>query len=110
MLAGVHLAATELVLAAQPGWTGTVVLGQPSTVLGQSTTGGNGTGAEFGKSAPIGLVVILLLLVALILLIRSMNRHVKKMPESFDEPVPGAATTSGPIERTGQQDGTRPGG
>ncbi|UZJ26660.1 hypothetical protein RHODO2019_12840 [Rhodococcus antarcticus] len=77
-----------------------------TTVLGQSTTGGNGTGAEFGKSAPIGLVVILLLLVALVLLIRSMNRHVRKMPESFDEPVPRGSATSRPLGRAGE-DGTR---
>lgn len=83
MLPAVHLASTELVL------------------LGQSnpSPGENGTGAEFGKSAPIGLVIILILLVALILLIRSMNRHVRKMPESFDEPVPRIKRTSHPHEQ-----------
>ena len=86
MLPAVHLASTELVL------------------LGQSnpSPGENGTGAEFGKSAPIGLVIILIILVALILLIRSMNRHIRKMPESFDEPVPRKKSTSHPLERTGE--------
>ena len=86
MLPAVHLASTELVL------------------LGQSnpSPGENGTGAEFGKSAPIGLVIVLILLVALILLIRSMNRHVRKMPESFDRP---ATTTSRPSESTGEPEG-----
>lgn len=46
--------------------------------------GQNSTGAEFGKAAPIGFVIVLLILVALILLIRSMNRHVRALPSSFD--------------------------
>lgn len=97
MLPAVHLASTELVLAANQAWTGPVLLGQSNPSGGE-----NGTGAEFGKSAPIGLVIILILLVALILLIRSMNRHVRKMPESFDRP---ATTTSPPRRRRGKQDG-----
>ncbi len=44
----------------------------------------NSTGAEFGKAGPIGLVIVLLLLIAVILLIRSMNRHMRKLPASFD--------------------------
>lgn len=43
----------------------------------------NSTGAEFGKSGPIGLVLVLLLLIGVILLIRSMNRHMRKLPDSF---------------------------
>lgn len=93
----VHLASTELVLAANQAWTGPALLSQSNPPSGE-----NGTGAEFGKSAPIGLVIILILLVALILLIRSMNRHVRKMPESFDRP---ATTTSPPPKRTGEPDG-----
>jgi len=41
-------------------------------------------GPEFGGSSPIGLVVTLLMLVALIFLIRSMNKHLRKVPASFD--------------------------
>ena len=44
-------------------------------------------GEEFGKSGPIGLVVILVFAVVVILLIRSMNKHLRKVPESFDRPV-----------------------
>lgn len=86
MLPAVHLAATELVLAANQAGTGTAVLGQ---------SGGNGTGAEYGKSAPIALVIILALLIGLVLLIRSMNRHVRKMPENFDPPAADAAPEPG---------------
>jgi hypothetical protein len=49
-------------------------------------------GPEFGGSSPIGLVVVLLLACALALLIRSMNKHLRKVPKSFngaDEQRPG---------------------
>ena len=41
-------------------------------------------GPEFGGSSPIGLVVILLLAVALMFLIKSMNKHLRKVPRTFD--------------------------
>jgi hypothetical protein len=43
-------------------------------------------GPEFGGSSPIGLVVVLALALVLILLIRSMNKHLRKVPKSFDKP------------------------
>ncbi|ALG84032.1 hypothetical protein [Gordonia phthalatica] len=46
-------------------------------------------GPEFGKASPVGLLIILLLLVAVFLLIRSMNKQLKKLPESFDTENPG---------------------
>lgn len=45
-------------------------------------------GEEFGKTSPIALVVILLLGVATALLIRSMSKRLKNIPESFDDPPP----------------------
>lgn len=45
-----------------------------------------GKGAEFGKAAPLGLFVILALLIAVVLLVRSMNRRLRNLPESFDDP------------------------
>ena len=47
-----------------------------------------GQGEEFGKASPIGLFLILALLVAVVLLIRSMNRRLRNLPESFDDPDP----------------------
>jgi len=41
---------------------------------------------EFGGSSPIGLVVIVLLFIAMGFLVRSMNKHLRKWPASFDEP------------------------
>jgi hypothetical protein len=39
---------------------------------------------DVGKAGPLGLLMILLLLVAAILLVRSMGRHLKRVPRSFD--------------------------
>lgn len=52
----------------------------------------NSNGAEFGKAAPLALVIILLLGVALVLLIRSMNGHVRKLPERFSVPTDSRVT------------------
>jgi hypothetical protein len=42
------------------------------------------SGPEFGKAAPLGLLIVVLLLIGTLLLVRSMNRHLKRLPESFD--------------------------
>ncbi len=60
-------------------------------------------GPEFGEASPIGLFLVLLLLLATILLVRSMNGHLKRLPESFDEPstareVSAATVQEGTVE------------
>ena len=50
-----------------------------------------GKGAEWGKAAPIGLLVILLLAVAFVFLVRSFTRQLKKVPDSFDPPAEAQA-------------------
>lgn len=40
------------------------------------------------QAGPLGLFVIVLLGVALFFLIRSMNRHLRRVPQSFDPPAP----------------------
>ncbi|MGH3781259.1 MAG: hypothetical protein ACRDRO_11715 [Pseudonocardiaceae bacterium] len=44
-----------------------------------------GQGQDFGKAAPLGLVVLLLFFLAVALLVRSMNKHLRRVPESFDD-------------------------
>jgi hypothetical protein len=44
--------------------------------------------AENREASPIALVVILLLLVALVFLVRSMNKHLRKVPGSFSRTDP----------------------
>ena len=39
---------------------------------------------DVGKSGPLGLLLIVLLLIATALLVRSMGRHLKKVPRSFE--------------------------
>jgi F0F1-type ATP synthase assembly protein I len=43
------------------------------------------TGPDFGKASPFGLVIIVLLLIGTFALVWSMNRHLRKLPKSFDE-------------------------
>jgi hypothetical protein len=44
-----------------------------------------GQGEDFGKAAPVGLVILLLLFLAVALLVRSMNKHLRRVPKSFDD-------------------------
>ncbi|MDT8911476.1 hypothetical protein [Amycolatopsis sp. PS_44_ISF1] len=64
----------------------------------QPDSGDNGgQGEDFGKSSPVGLLVLILFLIAVVFLVRSMSRHLKKVPASFDaedkaaEPEPAPA-------------------
>jgi hypothetical protein len=60
------------------------------------------TGPDFGKASPLGLVVLVLLLIGTFLLVWSMNKQLKKLPESFDQdhPEPDQATDDGTVGRT----------
>src|SRR3954447_14617424 len=42
---------------------------------------------DVGKAGPLGLLLIVVLLIAVVLLVRSMSKHLKRIPASFD-PVP----------------------
>ncbi len=50
------------------------------------------------EASPIALVVILLLVVALVVLVRSMNRHLRKVPGSF------AGAKTPPVDRDDPED------
>jgi hypothetical protein len=58
------------------------------------------TGPDFGKASPFGLLIIVLLMVGTFFLIWSMNRHLKKLPKSFDQnhPEPDQAADDGTVE------------
>ena len=55
------------------------------------------TGPDFGKASPFGLVIVLVLLIGTFALVWSMNRHLGKLPESFDpeHPEPDQAVDEG---------------
>ena len=63
------------------------------------------TGPDFGKASPFGLLVIVLLLIGTFLLVWSMNRHLRKLPKSFED-------EDSDVDSDGPTDGTKhePGG
>ena len=64
------------------------------------------TGPDFGKASPFGLLVVVLLLVGTFLLIWSMNKHLRKLPESFDrdKPEPDQVADDGTVGIEGDAD------
>jgi hypothetical protein len=68
------------------------------------------TGPDFGKASPFGLVVVVVLMIGTFFLIVSMNRHLKKLPKSFDADHPepergidtGSATSDGTPDEPGR--------
>jgi hypothetical protein len=61
------VATTAMVLAQQPG------------------SGNNGgQGEDFGKSSPVGFLLLLIFLIAVAFLVRSMTKHLKRVPATFD--------------------------
>ena len=58
-------------------------------------------GPESDKAGPLGLLVILLLGVATVLLVRSMNGHLRKVPPSFDR---SSLDRSGQADKPGDPD------
>ncbi|SDX77864.1 hypothetical protein SAMN05421504_103815 [Amycolatopsis xylanica] len=74
-------------------------------VFTQQQPGGGdkgGQGEDFGKSSPVGLLVLILFLIAVAFLVRSMTKHLKRVPESFDKPEEQAepADSAEPSEKT----------
>jgi hypothetical protein len=65
------------------------------------------TGPDFGKASPVGLAVVVLLLIATFLLVWSMNRHLRKLPTSFeradaaDTPEPDHPLDEDPTRESG---------
>jgi hypothetical protein len=41
---------------------------------------------DVGKAGPLGLLLTVLLAITIVLLVKSMTRHLKRLPRSFDEP------------------------
>lgn len=70
----------------------TIVLAAPQPGDYDPSTG---KGSEWGKAAPIGLLVILLLGIATFFLLRSFTRQLKKVPDTFDAPEPAPAGSAG---------------
>lgn len=52
-----------------------------------------GQGEDFGKSSPVGLVLLIVFFIAVFFLVKSMNKHIKGLPASFDEPAEASKET-----------------
>ncbi|KAA0110167.1 hypothetical protein [Mycolicibacterium sp. P1-5] len=59
------------------------------------------TGPDFGKASPFGLLIVVILLICVFVLVWSMNKHLKKLPKSFDtEPPQDAQSADAPMSAT----------
>ena len=58
-----------------------LVVAQPPT-----SNDPGGQKEDFGKSSPLGLLLLVLFFIAVFFLVRSMNKHLRNLPASFDEP------------------------
>ncbi|WP_408611321.1 hypothetical protein [Lolliginicoccus lacisalsi] len=74
---------------------GSWALAEGATFLAQN--GVETTGPEFGKAPPVAAAIIVLLAIGLFLLIRSMNKHLARLPETFERehPEPDQAVDEG---------------
>jgi hypothetical protein len=70
-------------------------------VLAQNPEPPADKGEEFGKASPIGLVVILVLLIATVFLVRSMTKHIRRVPASFDPPAADTPPADAPSPGAG---------
>jgi hypothetical protein len=68
------------------GWPGSASATTSTVAQTQPPAPPPGTGEEFGKASPIGLVVIILLGIATVFLVRSMSKRIRRLPASFDRP------------------------
>ncbi len=70
------------------------------TVLADNSFGDN---LGDGVAGPVGLLIIVLLAVGTALLIRNMNKHLKRLPESFPDPR-AAAQAADQVEGAGDSE------
>lgn len=77
------------------------------------------TGPDAGKASPVGLLIVVLLLICVFILVWSMNRHLKRIPASFDGvssgqgsagPEPSGAPDVGGVATSPDADSGRPAG
>ena len=67
-----------------------------------ANTDQGGQGEDFGKSTPVGFVVLVLFFVAVAFLIRSMTKHLKRVPASFDPPETESSEAGAGSTKTGE--------
>ncbi len=101
----------SLLLAGLTGSAGHAVPGDTGVLAKHAVAAGGAVLADgdTGKGSPIGLFVVLLLVVAVYFLYRSLSRHIRNLPESFDGsaesnpatvPNPAQSTVPNPTQAT----------
>jgi preprotein translocase subunit SecG len=72
----------------------TVPVATTAVVLVQQPGNGDngGQGEDFGKSSPVGFLLLLIFLIAVAFLVRSMTKHLKRVPKTFDPDEANAET------------------
>jgi hypothetical protein len=66
------------------------------SILAENNFGDTREGSVAG---PLSLLIIVLLAIGTVLLIRSMNKHLKRIPESFSDPADPADPPAGQESR-----------
>src|SRR5918997_3742494 len=64
---------------------------------------------DVGKSGPLGLLLTVVLLIAVVFLVRSMSKHLKRVPASFDPVEPVEEIPDNASELFEPKPGDRPG-
>ncbi|MFD2465988.1 hypothetical protein [Amycolatopsis silviterrae] len=87
-----------------------VPLTASALVLAQQPDSGDngGQGEDFGKSSPVGLLVLILFLIAVVFLVRSMSKHLKKVPETFDKEEAGSGSASEQADAEAEPEASAP--
>jgi hypothetical protein len=67
-------------------------------VLSVLAAAGDQLPEDVGKSGPLGLLLTVLLLIAVVFLVRSMSKHLKRLPASFEAPDPRDVVPDTPAE------------
>src|SRR5207248_8781943 len=64
-----------------------------------------GRGPDFGKPGPVAFLVLVLFFIAVAFLIRSMTKHLKRVPASFDKPGDTPADKAEPTDAKSESNG-----
>jgi len=68
------------------------------TLAAELVVAGEQLPEDVGKSGPLGLLLTVILLIAVAFLVKSMTKHLKRIPASFDPVEPGEQIPDTPAE------------
>jgi hypothetical protein len=85
--------------------SGALIAGHSAVLAGHSALLAD---TDQGKGSPIGLFVVIVLVIAVYFLYRSMSRHIKKVPPTFDPPADPPADP--PVDQPADQPEDLPAG